>query len=588
MTFKDRPGLSIPAPFDNLVAAVALGSDSNRVADYIDVSATLNHGRNTVRVALEEGGCLEIDCRLKQSIVKLSWVNCRLVPSNHKEKILTGDFERIQREYSSGTKRAAGGKAGGGVEKPTEFLSWLSLSGKHFRESSREIGVSISAQSDRMQVHFAGNDTIAVQANLDGSFLSGVLLNFSHFGRFEPFDHSLPFMIAAEVFATEQWLFPLNPKPINVPEQYLRRWRTGLLNSRAKELHSEAFDALLAHLVASGLQRDSSTKYATLAVDALLAVPEVVEGEKTFGLAYLPQTSTENVLQVPMSSLLSVIEAEPEAVLELLRGSHVDEQVLKALQDRHFPKTEVANQSDADSFASNVPNASPSILVVEDEPAQLEVMAYNLEQEGYDVVRASSGESALLQLQENDIDLVLLDWMLPDISGIEICRRLKQDTKFSSLPIIMISARSEEVDRVRGLETGANDYISKPYSAVELLSRIRVQLRAHLSVPQTPSVRQYGDIVVDDGRQVATRGSDHLDLGGIEFRLLAALLARPGEAISYGELIMKAWGSSVAVNRGTLGIYVGRLRQSLTKFGGADPIRTVRNNGYAIFYNNHA
>lgn len=583
MAYENKPLLRLPQPFDNVVAAVSLGSESNQIGDHLDVNATLNHGSNSVRIALNEGGYLEIDCKLRQSLLKFSWVNCRLVPSNRKEKLLSGDFEKIQREFRSAHKAAESGRLGGKIEKPSDFMRWLSLSAEHARESTNGFEISVSASVARMQVHFAGNDSIFIQENLDGSSLNGVLLNFSHFGRFQPIDPLLPFMIGVEVLVSEGWLFPLNPRPINLPDHHLKRWRTGLLRSRARELHSDAFNALLTHLVTKQLQRDPSSQYATLAVDALLALPHRAEGEDGFALAYLPQAQSNESIQVPMHSLLSVVEAQPEDVLSLLQASNVDDNVIREIRERHFHAISARIQSDSDLLSHVSDENNFRILIVEDEPAQLEVMAYNVEQEGYEVVRAKNGEEALLAIDRANIDLILLDWILPDIPGIEICRRVRQDTKHYYLPIIMISARSEEVDRVRGLETGANDYISKPYSVVELLSRIRVQLRDQQSVQSPPSVRRHGDITIDEERQTAKRGSETLVLDEVEFRLLSALLARPGEAISYGELIFKTWGSSNAVNRRTLGVYVGRLRSSLCRHGGKDPIRTVRGSGYAIF-----
>ncbi|MCT8160462.1 phosphate regulon transcriptional regulator PhoB [Pseudoruegeria sp. SHC-113] len=223
----------------------------------------------------------------------------------------------------------------------------------------------------------------------------------------------------------------------------------------------------------------------------------------------------------------------------------------------------------------------PAVLVVEDEPAQREVLAYNLEAEGYQVSRAENGEEALLLVDEEVPDLILLDWMLPNVSGIEICRRLKTRAETRAIPIIMLSARSEEVDRVRGLETGADDYVVKPYSVVELMARVRTQLRR--TRPATVGARlEYEDIVLDSETHKVFRNEHLLKLGPTEFRLLSTFMEKPGRVWSRDQLLDRVWGRDIYVDTRTVDVHIGRLRKALSANGGSDPIRTVRGAGYAL------
>jgi two-component system phosphate regulon response regulator PhoB len=225
--------------------------------------------------------------------------------------------------------------------------------------------------------------------------------------------------------------------------------------------------------------------------------------------------------------------------------------------------------------------ARPKVLVVEDEPAQREVIAYNLEAEGFRVARAESGDEALLLIEEDTPDLLLLDWMLPGVSGIEICRRLKMRPDMRDMPIIMLSARSEEVDRVRGLETGADDYVVKPYSIVELMARVRSQLRR--TRPAAVGQRlQFDDIVLDAETYKVTRGDKLLKLGPTEFRLLTTFMEKPGRVWSREQLLDRVWGRDIYVDTRTVDVHIGRLRKVLCQYGGADPVRTVRGAGYAL------
>ena len=224
----------------------------------------------------------------------------------------------------------------------------------------------------------------------------------------------------------------------------------------------------------------------------------------------------------------------------------------------------------------------PSVLVVEDEAPQREVLVYNLEAEGFTVIQATSGDVALDLAQEEMPDLILLDWMLPEVSGIEVCRRLKTAPATRNIPVIMISARSEEVDRVRGLETGADDYVVKPYSVIELMARIRTQLRRVR--PSTVGERlEFGDIAVDTAEHRVYREGRELHLGPTEFRLLTTFMERPGRVWPRDQLLDRVWGRDVYVDTRTVDVHVGRLRKALRNATGVDdPIRTVRGAGYAL------
>ncbi|KUJ80666.1 two-component system response regulator [Ruegeria marisrubri] len=223
----------------------------------------------------------------------------------------------------------------------------------------------------------------------------------------------------------------------------------------------------------------------------------------------------------------------------------------------------------------------PSVLVVEDEPAQREVLVYNLESEGFRVLTAADGAEALLLIEEERPDLILLDWMLPGTSGIEVCRQIKIKPEFRATPVIMISARSEEVDKVRGLETGADDYVAKPYSLIELLARVKAQLRR--SRPATVGERlTFEDITLDSETHRVTRGGEELKLGPTEFRLLSTFMEKPGRVWSREQLLNRVWGRDIYVDTRTVDVHIGRLRKALSRNGGSDPIRTVRGAGYAL------
>lgn len=239
-------------------------------------------------------------------------------------------------------------------------------------------------------------------------------------------------------------------------------------------------------------------------------------------------------------------------------------------------------------MASDIPQQSPLsqasqpvVLLVEDEPAQREVLAYNLEAEGFRVVKAANGEEALLAVDEDRPDIIILDWMMPELSGIEVCRRLKVRPETRAIPILLLSARAEEVDRIRGLETGADDYIVKPYSVLELMARARVQLR-RVRPSSIGVVLEFEDITLDPETHRVHRASDLLKLGPTEFRLLLTFMEKPGRVWSREQLLDRVWGRDIYVDSRTVDVHIGRLRKTLMQNGGSDPLRTVRGAGYAL------
>ncbi len=223
----------------------------------------------------------------------------------------------------------------------------------------------------------------------------------------------------------------------------------------------------------------------------------------------------------------------------------------------------------------------PYILVMEDEDALATLLQYNLEKEGYDVVIASDGEEGMIQVDERQPDLVLLDWMLPKVSGIEVCRRLRGRAETRNLPIIMLTARGEESDRVRGLDTGADDYLTKPFSMVELIARIRAVLR-RIRPGLADDRVGHGDIVIDRVAHRVRRDGKEVHLGPNEFRLLDHFMRHPGRVFSREQLLDAVWGSDVYVEARTVDVHVGRLRKALDIGESANPIRTVRSAGYSL------
>lgn len=221
------------------------------------------------------------------------------------------------------------------------------------------------------------------------------------------------------------------------------------------------------------------------------------------------------------------------------------------------------------------------ILVVEDEPAMVELLRYNLESEGFEVASAHDGEEAMLAIEEEQPDVLLLDWMLPKVSGIEICRRVRRDQKYGNLPVIMITARGEEADRVRGLDVGADDYVAKPFSPAELMARIRAVLRRRN--PDVGSEQlNVADVVVDLVAYKVKRGARELRLGPTEFKLLRYFMERAGRVLTREQLLDGVWGQNVYVEDRTVDVHIRRLRKALNENGEPDLIRTVRAVGYCF------
>ncbi|MFP5469949.1 MAG: phosphate regulon transcriptional regulator PhoB [Alphaproteobacteria bacterium] len=223
----------------------------------------------------------------------------------------------------------------------------------------------------------------------------------------------------------------------------------------------------------------------------------------------------------------------------------------------------------------------PLILIAEDEPAQMELLRYNMESADFRTVVATDGASALALVEEETPDLVVLDWMLPEMSGIEVCRRIRGRPESRSLPVIMLTARGEENDRVRGLETGADDYLVKPFSQAELIARIRALLRR--SRPAlTDEQLSYGGIIMDIASHRVSRDNMPVQLGPTEFRMLRFLMERPGRVYSREQLLDQVWGRDVYVESRTVDVHIRRLRMALDVEGAPDIIRTVRGAGYAL------
>ena len=224
---------------------------------------------------------------------------------------------------------------------------------------------------------------------------------------------------------------------------------------------------------------------------------------------------------------------------------------------------------------------APRILIAEDEEPLTLLLRYNLAAEGYAVDEAARGDEAELKLREGTPDLLLLDWMLPGLSGIELCRRLRLRRETERLPVIMLTARGEEGDRVRGLATGADDYIVKPFSAPELLARVRA-LPRRSKPAEVADTLTHGDSELDRVQHRVRRAGRDLHLGPTEFRLLEFLMRQPGRVFSREQLLDGVWGRDVYIDERTVDVHVGRLRKVVHRDGVADPIRTVRGSGYAF------
>src|SRR5450759_1997800 len=224
---------------------------------------------------------------------------------------------------------------------------------------------------------------------------------------------------------------------------------------------------------------------------------------------------------------------------------------------------------------------SARILVVEDEEALTTLLRYNLDAEGYDVETVGRGDDADTRLKERVPDLVVLDWMMPGLSGIELCRRLRARPETCHLPIIMLTARGEESEKVRGLATGADDYIVKPFSVPELLARVRALLR-RANPARVATVLSIGDIELDRDKKRVSRDGRAVDMGPTEYRILEFLMERPGRVFSRAQLLDGVWVSDIYIDERTVDVHVGRLRKAINRGQLADPIRTVRGAGYAL------
>jgi two-component system phosphate regulon response regulator PhoB len=224
---------------------------------------------------------------------------------------------------------------------------------------------------------------------------------------------------------------------------------------------------------------------------------------------------------------------------------------------------------------------APRILIVEDEEALAILIRYNLEAEGYGVEHAARGDEADLRLRESPPDLVILDWMLPGLSGIEICRRLRARPETRALPVIMLTARGEESERVRGLMQGADDYLTKPFSVPELVARVHALMR-RVRPERVADRLNMGDLELDRITKRVRRAGTEVHLGPTEYRLLEFLMASPGRVFARAHLLDGVWGQDVYVDERTVDVHVGRLRKALSRRGATDPIRTVRGEGYSF------
>jgi two-component system phosphate regulon response regulator PhoB len=228
----------------------------------------------------------------------------------------------------------------------------------------------------------------------------------------------------------------------------------------------------------------------------------------------------------------------------------------------------------------------PLVLIVEDEAPLVTLLRYNLEKEGFSVCEAGDGEEALVQIAERKPDLVLLDWMLPLVSGLEVCRQIRRSPQTRSLPVIILTARGEEPDRVRGLDSGADDYVVKPFSPSELIARVRaVMRRAQPNAAQ--DVLQFADIEVDTAAHRVMRAGKPVHLGPTEFRLLRYLMLHPGRVFSREQLLDAVWGHDVYVEARTVDVHIRRLRKALNADSAADAVRTVRSAGYSLDHPTH-
>ncbi len=233
------------------------------------------------------------------------------------------------------------------------------------------------------------------------------------------------------------------------------------------------------------------------------------------------------------------------------------------------------------SIAMTGSAARPTILIVEDEAPLMTLMRYNLEKQGFAVEEATDGQEALLRVAEARPDLILLDWMLPAMSGLEVCRQLRRRPNTRDLPIIMVTARTEDQDAVRALDTGADDYIAKPFAMESLLARIRALLRRSGGVPEKGTLR-YNDLAMDQDAHRVTRNGRALHLGPTEYRLLEFFLQHPGRVFTREQVLDAVWGRDIHVEPRTVDVHIRRLRKAINGPGELDLIRTVRAAGYAL------
>jgi len=223
----------------------------------------------------------------------------------------------------------------------------------------------------------------------------------------------------------------------------------------------------------------------------------------------------------------------------------------------------------------------PKVLVIEDEPAQVEMLRYNLKLQNYEVVVATDGQTGVEKARDEQPDIILLDWMLPRLSGIEACRQIRRLDATRQIPVIMLTARTEERDRVRGLDIGADDYISKPYSIKELLARVRAALRRP-SALVTGETLEFDKIKIDLSKHIVTIDDEAIHLGPTEYRLLITLMKSPERVFSRDQLLDMVWGLSADVDTRTVDVHIGRLRRLLTDNNANNMIRTVRGYGYSV------
>lgn len=249
--------------------------------------------------------------------------------------------------------------------------------------------------------------------------------------------------------------------------------------------------------------------------------------------------------------------------------------MLQSATDRNRPPMNSPRDSQTGQMTQ------PLILVVEDEAALVTLLRYNLEREGFRVLEAGNGEEALLLIKEQRPDLVLLDWMLPILSGIEICRQIRRSPEHRLTPVIMLTARGEEADKLRGLEVGADDYVTKPFSPSELVARCRAVLRRAKPQPQGESLT-YRDLAMDLITHRVRRGGREIHLGPTEFRLLKFLMENQGRVFSREQLLDSVWGRDIYVEPRTVDVHIRRLRKAINIDDAADLVRTVRSAGYAL------